>query len=1023
MSVTVAIPVLNGGALLADVLEAVRGQELDREVELLVCDSGSTDGSVALARRAGARVLEIPRGTFSHGGTRNFLMREARGEHVAFLTQDAVPASPGWLAALLSGFALTDDVALAFGPYRARPDAPLRVRRELDAWFRSFAPDGRPRIDRLDATQRAARDPLALLGAPGFFTDANGCVSRAAWERVPFREIPYAEDHALALDLLFAGYAKAYVPEAAVVHSHDYAPPDELRRAFDEWRALREVYGYVVPARASALRASVVGPTRADGRALRAQGAGGAQLAAGTADSALHHGLRFAGALLGTRADRLAPPVRRALSLERRAGFHPSSDTRMPMDPKTSLEAGGPPERDAGETTPDAAVAAMPRGRLQDLWRRAVLTYRYLGFWTLVWRIVSFPLRFTPLRGRLNLGSRIENEQSRAAAWYREHGRPVTIVIPHYGDPTVTIAAIESIWRTCDREKVHVIVSDDATPDPEHRARLRAVPGIQLVESEENRGFAANANRGLRAADPAHDVVLLNADVEACEHWLEALQFGAYAGEDIGVVGAKLLYPDGRIQHAGVHRNLGAPEWFDHRFRFKPAGHGPANVISPVLAVTGACMYVKREVLDEVGLLDERYPMAYEDVDWCLRAWQAGHRVIYFPAATLVHHESVLRGTTLGERERTSQERFWERWGDFFDARDVRTEDGRLRVVYVTEDTGVGGGHRDIFEHLNRLAERGHDVRLFTLGGQPDWFDLRAPVVTFPDYEALAAALAQEDAIKVATWWNTAAAVWRGSVLRGIPVFFVQDIETSYYPDDETMRHHVLASYRHEFRFMTISGWNRDRLRELGLDAELIPPGIDLDTFRPLPGASRREDVLLALGRSNPLKNLPLTLDAWRALPEPRPELVMFGIEPELGPRHGATYVERPSDEGVNELFNTCTVFVQTSRHEGFCLPPLEAMATGAAVVCTDAHGNRDFCRDGENCLVPEADVGAVRTAIERLLADPALRARLGEEGRRTAADYAWSRRIDDLEAFLERVAAAGPAAGGRVPGLAYRTS
>lgn len=71
----------------------------------------------------------------------------------------------------------------------------------------------------------------------------------------------------------------------------------------------------------------------------------------------------------------------------------------------------------------------------------------------------------------------------------------------------------------------------------------------------------------------------------------------------------------------------------------------------------------------------------------------------------------------------------------------------------------------------------------------------------------------------------------------------------------------------------------------------------------------------------------------------------------ELGPKYGARYVERPSDEGVNELFNQATVFVQTSTHEGFCLPPLEAMATGGAVVCTDAHGNRDFCVDGENCL------------------------------------------------------------------------
>ena len=81
-------------------------------------------------------------------------------------------------------------------------------------------------------------------------------------------------------------------------------------------------------------------------------------------------------------------------------------------------------------------------------------------------------------------------------------------------------------------------------------------------------------------------------------------------------------------------------------------------------------------------------------------------------------------------------------------------------------------------------------------------------------------------------------------------------------------------------------------------------------------------------------------------------------------------------------------------------------MATGAAVVCTDAHGNRDFCVDGENCLVPEANVAAVAEAIGRLLADPALRARLGAAGRRTAQGYAWEPRIDELEEFLNGVAA-----------------
>ena len=123
--------------------------------------------------------------------------------------------------------------------------------------------------------------------------------------------------------------------------------------------------------------------------------------------------------------------------------------------------------------------------------------------------------------------------------------------------------------------------------------------------------------------------------------------------------------------------------------------------------------------------------MGYEDVDYCLRAWQAGFQVVYAPSAQLHHHESITRGTEVGERERRSQTGLLEPLGAFFDERRVLTDDGKLRVVYVTEDTIVGGGHRDVFEHLNGLVERGHDAQLWTLGDEPDWFDLRCPVRSF----------------------------------------------------------------------------------------------------------------------------------------------------------------------------------------------------------------------------------------------------------------------------------------------------
>lgn len=310
--VTVAIPVLNGGRRLEEVLGAVRAQRLDRPVELLVADSASTDGSSGLARRCGAEVIDVARGDFSHGGTRNLLLERASGSHVAFLTQDAVPADDRWLGRLLEGFELADDVALVFGPYRPQPDASAMVARELEEWFERFASDDRPTVD------RGAPNGTANDRRREFFTDANGCVARWAWEQVAFRDVAYAEDQQLAQDMLAAGYAKIYHPGAVVIHSHNYRPVELFQRCFDEWRGLHEVRGVVAESRPGTLALSLQRQVRDDLAYVRRRGVGGRQLLQAGVQSLAHHFARMSGAGLGSRAERLPEWLRRACSLEGR---------------------------------------------------------------------------------------------------------------------------------------------------------------------------------------------------------------------------------------------------------------------------------------------------------------------------------------------------------------------------------------------------------------------------------------------------------------------------------------------------------------------------------------------------------------------------------------------------------------------------------------------------------------------------------------------------------------------------------
>ncbi|MBA2505543.1 MAG: glycosyltransferase [Thermoleophilaceae bacterium] len=327
-----AIPVLDGARYLGEVLAAVRAQEVDAEVELLIVDSGSTDGSLEIAADHGATVHEIRKAEFSHGGTRNRMMAMAKGEHVAFLTQDATPVGTGWLAALLAGFEAAEDVAAVFGPHVPRPDASHMIKCEMERHFAVWDAGGGMHVQRLDRSPEALAAYERYPGVWTFLSDVNSCIAKWAWERVPFREVPYAEDQLLGRELIEAGYAKVFSPQARVLHSHDYPPAEFFRRYFDEFRAMREVLGHKEPMGLKRTPWAVRGLTGMDKRWLRANGVSGSALVKPLAVSARHHTLRMAGAIIGSRADRLPAGVRGALSLEGRDSFTPAGPAAGPDD-------------------------------------------------------------------------------------------------------------------------------------------------------------------------------------------------------------------------------------------------------------------------------------------------------------------------------------------------------------------------------------------------------------------------------------------------------------------------------------------------------------------------------------------------------------------------------------------------------------------------------------------------------------------------------------------------------------------
>jgi GT2 family glycosyltransferase len=216
-----------------------------------------------------------------------------------------------------------------------------------------------------------------------------------------------------------------------------------------------------------------------------------------------------------------------------------------------------------------------------------------------------------------------------------------------------------------------LIVDNGSIEEATHRlfAQLARDPHVQVLASPGAFNYSALNNFAARLAK-GEILALLNNDLEVVnEDWL-AEMVGLASRPEVGCVGAKLLYPDGRVQHAGVY--LGPGALAGHGYRWEQADiSGQLNrmrTVQNVSAITGACLFTRKSVFDEVGGLDERHlKVALNDVDYCLKVRKAGYLNLWTPFAELVHYESQSRGRdrspTKARRLAYERDVFRTRWG------------------------------------------------------------------------------------------------------------------------------------------------------------------------------------------------------------------------------------------------------------------------------------------------------------------------------------------------------------------------
>jgi len=267
--ISVFIPTFNAKNYISECIDAILSQELPigYNLELIIIDSGSKDGTDEIIKSYGEKInfLQIPNSEFGHGRTRQKAAEIAKGEYILFLSQDATPSSRRWIKDLIEPFLISDKVGCVFGRQIPRPDSIPTIKREILSVFGNFGAPDSITIHR----NKSLVDGYLMNELNTFFSDVNSAIRKDLIHEIPFRDVKYAEDQALAKDMQAAGYLKAYSVKGSVWHSHKYTVKQFYRRKFDEYIGLQESVNYKINPSMKSLLLGWIRPTMTDLKFIR----------------------------------------------------------------------------------------------------------------------------------------------------------------------------------------------------------------------------------------------------------------------------------------------------------------------------------------------------------------------------------------------------------------------------------------------------------------------------------------------------------------------------------------------------------------------------------------------------------------------------------------------------------------------------------------------------------------------------------------------------------------------------------
>lgn len=539
----------------------------------------------------------------------------------------------------------------------------------------------------------------------------------------------------------------------------------------------------------------------------------------------------------------------------------------------------------------------------------------------------------------------------------------VSIVILNYNTKDSIAACLDSIKSNTNKPH-EVIVIDNGSTDGSQQL-LKQRDDITLIINKENIGVSKGWNQGIQAADPDSDIVVLNSDIVVTRDWLDKIVDCAYQDSAIGIVGCRikgltnnkdmLLHTGALIQRDGMGQ--------ENEWGIPLVDYGQYQLNQQAQVVVGACMFLKRQTLNSVGLFDEDYTPAYfEDSDMCMKVADAGLKVMYCGEVTLFHeHGATGRANKIDVNSllQVNRKKFLSKWRD-----KLQTTDAAATVRGpIFGPSGYAEACRNL---VTGLVKSNVDVACRPITAHPSERVRQSKLTNLIVQDCIHNSAEHDTSIVfyLADYFSTQ---FRGAKRKiGYTMLEVDGVPSSWV-------HQCNANLS---ELWVPSSFNEHTFRQAGVTVPIrvVPLGVDTARFNPLVNGTmpKRRDSFrfLSICEMGERKNVHMLMKAFQAeFKKNEPvELVLrisnhdpsINVERELQSYDLRNIVLLTRQYDVHEmpsLYRSADAFVLPSSGEGWGLPYMEAMACGLPTIGTEWSANMDFMNKDNSYLIKPARI------------------------------------------------------------------